>query len=73
MAQPIYRVGIVGANAGRAWAHDAPGPALQRKPQFKIEAVSGLQALSSPAIRHAAQLARNGALGDLKLLRVLRP
>ena len=153
------RVGIVGANAGRAWAHDAHVPALRRKPQFKIEAVSarsldlaeaardafgaarafgdslelvrdpnidivavtvkvpehraivlaalaagkhiycewplgrdlsearemasavtptshvmiGLQALSSPAVRHARKLVREGALGDLKLLRVFAP
>jgi predicted dehydrogenase len=33
----------------------------------------GLQALAAPAIRHAAELARSGALGSLKVLRVLSP
>ena len=35
-----FRVGIVGANATRAWAHDAHLPALRRLPQFRIVAVS---------------------------------
>jgi predicted dehydrogenase len=33
----------------------------------------GLQALAAPAVRHAAKLARCGALGSLKVLRVLSP
>lgn len=156
---PIFRIGIVGANASRAWAHDAHLPALRRIPRFTIEAVSartrelaehartafgaarafsdslalvrdpaidvvavtvrvpehrpivlaalaagkhvycewplgrdlaearelaaavtpashvmiGLQALSAPAIRHAAALVRDGALGDIKLLRCFAP
>lgn len=34
------RVGIVGANAQRAWAHDAHVPALRKLPEFSLEAVS---------------------------------
>lgn len=157
--ETVFRVGIVGANAHRAWAHDAHVPALRQMPQFRIEAVSartqaladearqafgaqrafadslklvrspdidivavtvkvpehraivlaalaagkhiycewplgrdpdeademaaamtpvshvliGLQALSSPAVRHAAKLVREGELGVLKLLRVFSP
>ncbi|MFZ2997918.1 Gfo/Idh/MocA family oxidoreductase [Sphingobium sp.] len=156
---PVLRLGIVGGNATRAWAHDAHLPALRRLPQFAITAVSartqdlaeaarvafgaerafgdslalvqdpdievvavtvkvpehraivlaalaagkhvycewplgrdlaeareiaaavtpashvmiGLQALSSPAVRHAARLVREGLLGKLKLCRVLSP
>lgn len=33
----------------------------------------GLQALSSPAVRHAARLVREGALGPLKIARVFSP
>ena len=33
----------------------------------------GLQALSAPAVRHAAQLVRDGAIGQLKVLRVCSP
>ncbi len=39
MSSPL-RVGIVGANAQRAWAHDAHVPALKRLPQFTLAAVS---------------------------------
>jgi predicted dehydrogenase len=155
------RVGIVGGNAERAWAHDAHVPALATLPQFKLAAVSarnqeladkaaaafgaprafgdslklvrdpdidvvavtvkvpehraivlaaleagkhlycewplgrdaleaeemaqaaaraesahviiGLQALSAPAVRHAAKLAASGALGQLRMLRVVSP
>lgn len=153
------RVGIVGANAHRAWAHDAHIPALKRLPEFQLVAVSartqeladeaasafgvprafgdslalvrdpdidivsvtvkvpehrnvvlaalaagkhvycewplgrdlaearelaaavtpgshvmiGLQALSSPAVRHATTLIHQGTLGDLKVLRVHSP
>jgi predicted dehydrogenase len=38
-ATPL-RVGIVGANAERAWARDAHLPALKTLPQFRLEAVS---------------------------------
>lgn len=160
MAARRYRVGIVGANAKRAWAYDAHVPALKKMAdRFVIEAVSartqkladearaafganrafgdslelvrdqdidivavtvkvpehrpivlaaleagkhlycewplgrdlaeteemaaavtpashamiGLQALSSPAVLHAANLVRNGALGDLRVCRVFSP
>lgn len=155
-----FRVGIVGGNATRAWAHDAHVPALCKMPdRFEIEAVSartqelaeearaafggnrafgdslelvrdpdvdivaitvkvpehrplvlaaleagkhvycewplgrdlaeaeemaaavpsgshvaiGLQALSAPAVCHAAKLVRDGALGDLLVSRVFSP
>lgn len=159
MPSNIVRVGIVGANAERAWAHDAHVPALRALRQFSLEAVSarsqelaeearkafgaakayghyvdlvrdpavdivsvtvkvpehrgivlaaleagkhvfcewplgrdldeakelaaavppgvhvmiGLQALSSPAVLHAAKLVQDGALGALQLLRVFSP
>ncbi len=40
MVAPVLRVGIVGGNATRAWAHDAHVPALRLMPQFAITAVS---------------------------------
>jgi predicted dehydrogenase len=155
------RVGIVGANAERAWARDAHIPALRTLPQFSLAAVSartqeladkaaaafgaprafgdslalvrdpgidvvavtvkvpehraivlaaleagkhlycewplgrdaaeaeemaaaarraraahvviGLQALASPAVRHAAKLVASGALGTPQMLRVVSP
>ena len=160
MGGRTFRVGIVGGNATRAWAHDAHVPALGKMTdRFVIEAVSartqeladearaafganrafgdslelvrdpdidivaitvkvpehrplvlaaleagkhvycewplgrdlaeaeemaaavpadshvaiGLQALSAPAVRHAAQLVREGALGDLLVARVFSP
>jgi predicted dehydrogenase len=160
MTKSILNVGIVGANASRAWAHDAHIPALkQMADHFRLEAVSarsqdmadaaraafgagrgfgdslalvsdpevdivtvtvkvpehravvlaalkagkhvycewplgrdlaeaeemaaavtlvsnvmiGLQALSSPAVRDAANLVRAGALGELRVLRVFSP
>jgi len=39
MTAPL-RVGIVGGNAERAWAHDAHVPALRTLPQFTLTAVS---------------------------------
>lgn len=154
-----FRVGIVGANAHRAWAHDAHIPALKGMPDFVLSAVSartqdladeaaaafgvprafgdslalvrdpdidivavtvkvpehravvlaalaagkhvycewplgrdlaearelaaavtpashvmiGVQGVSSPAVRHAARLVREGQLGALKVLRVYAP
>ena len=160
MSGDKYRVGIVGGNAKRAWAHDAHVPALRKMgDRFEIEAVSartqelaeearaafganrafgdslelvrdpdidivavtvkvpehrpivlaalkagkhvycewplgrdlaeaeemaaavpaashvaiGLQALSAPAVRHAAKLVREGALGDLMVARIFSP
>jgi predicted dehydrogenase len=40
MAQQTLRVGIVGGNAERAWAHDAHVPALRALPRFTLAAVS---------------------------------
>lgn len=47
------RIGIVGANAQRAWAHDAHLPALQQLPQFSVEAVSA----RSPELAEEARAA----------------
>jgi predicted dehydrogenase len=45
-------VGIVGANAERAWAHDAHIPALAKLPQFRLAAVSArTQELADQAAR----------------------
>jgi len=51
MTKPI-RVGIVGTNANRAWAHDAHIPALKNLRQFSIVAVSArTQTLAEEARR----------------------
>lgn len=66
-AKPL-RVGIVGANAERAWAHDAHIPALAAMPQFTLAAVSArTQPLADQA---AAAFKAPRAFGDsLKLVR----
>lgn len=58
-----YKVGIVGANAKRAWAHDAHVPALRRMTdRFEIEAVSARsQALADEA---GAAFGARRAFGD---------
>jgi predicted dehydrogenase len=62
------RVGIAGANAERAWAHDAHVPALRALPQFSLAAVSArTQALAEKA---AAAFGAPRAFGDsLQLVR----
>jgi predicted dehydrogenase len=56
------RVGIVGANAERAWARDAHVPALATLPQFSLAAVSArTQALAEEA---AAAFGAPRAFGD---------
>ncbi|MBV1918870.1 MAG: Gfo/Idh/MocA family oxidoreductase [Sphingomonadaceae bacterium] len=69
MSQNIYRVGIVGANANRAWAHDAHIPALKKmSDRFVIEAVCArTQDLADEA---RAAFGANRAFGDsLELVR----
>lgn len=61
MTKPI-RVGVVGANAQRAWAHDAHVPALARLPQFELAAVSArTEALAEEA---RAAFGAGRAFGD---------
>lgn len=56
------RVGIVGGNAERAWAHDAHVPALATLPQFELAAVSArTQELADKA---AAAFRAPRAFGD---------
>lgn len=69
MSQRKYRVGIVGGNATRAWAHDAHVPALRAMAdRFVIEAVSArTQELAEEA---RAAFGANRAFGDsLELVR----
>jgi predicted dehydrogenase len=47
------RVGIIGANAERGWAHDAHVPALARLPRFTLEAVSARTPETAEAARAA--------------------
>jgi predicted dehydrogenase len=62
------RVGIVGGNAKRAWAHDAHVPALTTLPQFRIDAVAART--QSQAEEAAAAFGAPRAFGDaLKLVR----
>jgi predicted dehydrogenase len=62
MSDRPLRVGVVGANAQRAWAHDAHIPALKRLPQFTLAAVSArTQALADEA---AAAFGAARAFGD---------
>ena len=56
------RVGIVGANARRAWAHDAHIPALKRMPEFEIVAVSARTQQLAEDAANAFGVAR--AFGD---------
>jgi len=64
----VLRVGIVGGNAERAWAHDAHVPALKTLPQFRLDAVSArTQDLADKA---AAAFGAPRAFGDsLELVR----
>ena len=59
MERPI-RVGVVGANAHRAWAHDAHIPALKRLPQFELGAVSA----RTQDLAEEARAAFGAARGD---------
>jgi len=61
MTKPI-RVGLVGANASRAWAHDAHVPALAALPEFALAAVSA----RTPALAEEARsaFAAGRAFGD---------
>src|SRR6516164_6889129 len=61
MTKPI-RVGIVGANAQRAWAHDAHVPALAALPGFQLAAVSARTQELAEAARAAFGAGR--AFGD---------
>ena len=58
-----HRIGIVGGNATRAWAHDAHVPALRKMTdRFEIEAVSArTQELADEA---NAAFGGNRAFGD---------
>ena len=69
MAGTVHRIGIVGGNATRAWAHDAHVPALRKMTdRFVIEAVSArTQQLADEA---TAAFGANRAFGDsLELVR----
>ena len=62
MSEHPFRVGVVGANAQRAWAHDAHIPALKRLPGFTLAAVSARnQQLADEA---AAAFGAPRAFGD---------
>lgn len=65
---PALRVGIVGANAQRAWAHDAHLPALQQLPQFRLEAVSA----RSPELAEEARAAFGAGRAFGKSLELVR-
>ena len=62
MSEHPFRVGVVGANAQQAWAHDAHIPALKRLPGFTLAAVSARnQQLADEA---AAAFGAPRAFGD---------
>ncbi len=68
MTEPTLRLGIAGANAKRAWAHDAHVPALKYLTRFELEAVSARTTELAEEAR-AAFGARRGFADSLALVR----